>query len=522
MSNLGSLTAIVNQNIKLSMSQLTMLDKKVNTLGQRFEKLGKIGAWGTKYITSSLIALGTSMVNTATWSEGMKSRFNAAFGEMAEATEQWASEKARAVGRSRLDLMDYLAETQNVLVGMGQARDEAGLFSREVVDFGIDLASAYNLSDADAISNLQSALAGAKTNMNSLNDALSENSLALAMQDMGLKGTFKQLDENRKAQVRLKAIVMQSGDVIGHAGKNQGSYANQLKALRGEIKDLSEDFGQHLLPYVTQFVGWLSKLITWFKNLTPEGQKAVLVFGAIAAAIPPIALFFSSLVPVFQALWWVIGFLSLKVLAVLGVLIALGLVIQDVWTYFQGGESVTGKVVDYIREKWSQLKGLFYDSLNLISGKIEEWKNQALQKLDEVLNWFSNFPSRAVEGMKNLGPMLKESFITALQQARDLLPFSPPRDPSSPLRDLHKAGQNIIANIREGMNNADGSPSFPVATTVARAITGSGSYSFSPKIDINIQGGDNARETARVTKAELERMFPRLMDDFFKRAALSG
>lgn len=111
-----------------------------------------------------------------------------------------------------------------------------------------------------------------------------------------------------------------------------------------------------------------------------------------------------------------------------------------------------------------------------------------------------------------------------LLKSLNLLPFSPVKDLTSPLADLHKAGRNIIGNIRDGMADAAANVNFhtPVGMAAAPATAGGGSYSFSPHVEINVQGGSSPRETAQLTKSEIERMFPRLMDDFFRRAGRKG
>ena len=489
---------MVNTNTGKSVSRLNELDKKVNGLSQRFQKLGedmeRIGEWGILRVTAPLMAMAGVMTHTASWAEEMNSKFNVVFGDMTEATEKWAADTGKAIGRSRLELMDYLAESQNMLVGIGMARNEATEFSKEITQIGIDLASFNNLAESDAIGSLQSALSGIHTAARSLGAVLNENTLALAMQDMGLKGTFQQLDENRKMQVRFRAIVMQSEDAIGDAERTSGSFANQIRALRGEVKDLSAEMGKELLPYAIQFVGFLRQGVEWFGELNPTTRRWILTAAGIAALIPLALLFLSTLIKIGVFIKGAGGIGAIALLAgkwlFLGtVLYGIIMIIQDVWMYFKGGESVTGQVVDFI-------------------GK----------KLDELVGWFKELPGKVKNALAGMGSAIKSQFADGLQSVRNLLPFSPPKDSMSPLRDLHKAGQSIVNNIREGMHDAASSVSFnaPVGATAAPVMAG-GERVFSPTVNITVSGGSSPKETAQMTKAEVERMFPRLMNDFFRR-----
>ncbi|MDD5484051.1 MAG: hypothetical protein PHP98_10475, partial [Kiritimatiellae bacterium] len=246
------MSVTIETNTANAVRRLKDLDSKVNKLSNSFSNVlksaEKFGKWGMLRITAPLMAMGGLMINTASWAEEMGAKFNVVFKDMAAASEQWAANMAGAIGRSKYDLMSYLAEMQNLLVGMGMAREEAALFSREIVEMGIDIASFENMADTDALHNMQSALTGIHTAARSLGAVLNENTLALAMQEMGLQGTFQQLDENRKTQVRFRAIVMQSQDAIGNAARETDTFAGRLKSLKGAFKDLSVDLGNELLP----------------------------------------------------------------------------------------------------------------------------------------------------------------------------------------------------------------------------------------------------------------------------------
>lgn len=504
--------------------KLDNLDQKVNRVKFSFQGLGqtmdRVGKWGMLRITAPLLALGGLMTKAASWAEEMESKFNVVFGSMGESARQWAADTASAIGRSRLDLMDYLANTQNLLVGMGQNRDEAALFSREIVQMGVDLASFNNLAESDAINSLQSAMVGAHLAARSLGAVLNENTLALAMQDMGLRGTFQQLDENRKMQVRFRAIVMQSEDAIGDALRTSGSFENQLRGLKGEVKDLSAELGQILLPYATQFIGVLRQGVAWFGELSPAAKSGVMAFGAILAVLFPVVWALGRVIWLggqLKAGWiWLAAKLA-PLAATLGVpfwgLIAIIggviLVVQDFWTWFKGGESVIGGVFGKIAE-------FGRNSLATIRG----WVAGAKVWLDNLVQGFANLPGRIMDAIKGLGSKLKDAFVGGLAKIRNLLPFSPVRDLTSPLRDLEKAGMNIVGNIRHGMQQALSQPGFgtPVAATAGPVMSGRGAYTFAPVITVSVPPGSNARETAQLTRAELERALPGLMDDFFRRA----
>ena len=546
MSRLRNLTVSIQTRTGNAVSQLQRLNGRVDRLKHAFQRLTvaaeRFGRWGLLRITMPLVGLGGLMVNTASWAEEMGTKFDTVFGDMADASRQWADDTAEAIGRSSLQLQDYLAETQNMLVGMGQARDEAALFSQEIVQMGIDLASFNNMAEDQAINNLQSALTGIHTASRSLGAVLNENTLELAMQEMGLRGTFQELDENRKMQVRYRAILMQSDDAMGDAERTSGSFANQVRALRGEMKDLSAELGQELLPFVTNLVGRIREGVNWFGELESDTRRAILAIGGVTALSPPLALLFAGISKVAKIIGVILLpiaiALKMPILAVVAVILLAILVFQDFYTHLKGGEAALSDLWEvliwfaesawgslqtwwgHLQDLWDWWTGLPDKMDNLliaIDDTIAGWVESALGWVDRVVEGFLNIPDRVMAGLSGFGDRLKEGFEGALQGARNLLPFSPVKDRTSPLADLHKAGANIVENIREGMQKSAAMGFNQTVAATAAPVTSGGNYSFNPNINIEVNGG--TEQTAQDIKTEMGQMFPRLMNQFFREAS---
>jgi hypothetical protein len=58
------------------------------------------------------------------------------------------------------------------------------------------------------------------------------------------------------------------------------------------------------------------------------------------------------------------------------------------------------------------------------------------------------------QGIKGFSPVLGNALEFGIKKLKDLLPGSEPKDPSSPLRGLEKAGQAIVGNIAKGIMSA--------------------------------------------------------------------
>ncbi len=74
------------------------------------------------------------------------------------------------------------------------------------------------------------------------------------------------------------------------------------------------------------------------------------------------------------------------------------------------------------------------------------------------------------DGLKEGWTKIDTWFKDKLQAMKNLLPFSEPKDPSSPLRGLGKSGESMINMIREGMERASGNLNSEVGGLAAPAM----------------------------------------------------
>ncbi len=215
--------------------------------------------------------------------EEMQNKFDVVFQGMTEEVEEWADSFAKSIGRNKNDIKGYLADNQNMFVGMGMTRDQAAGLSKDLVAAALDLASFNNLQEDEAINAMSKAIMGESESAKTLGAVLNDNTRAMAMQQMGLSGTFQALDEATKMQVNYTAIMMQSQDAIGDCARSLDSYKGRQIQLNSAIAELKEFIGGQLLPVFAIFIGWLTTGVRWLTEFTrkllttADGQNRVLM-----------------------------------------------------------------------------------------------------------------------------------------------------------------------------------------------------------------------------------------------------
>lgn len=247
-----------------------------------------LGMIGVTLSAAGIIAYTKSAIDAASETEQMKEKFEAVFLELSDEADEWAGNLAESIGRSKNSIKTYLADQQNLLVGFGMERDAAMELSEEMTSAAINIASFNNIDDDTAVNAMSKALMGQTESAKTLGAVLNDNTIAMAMEDLGYKQKFTDLDEATKMQVRFHAIVMQSPDafreengVIGDAALSMDTYESKLRAFNATMEDIKDNIGSFILPYASKILGYVSQGANALRKLTEklgdaneEGTKA--------------------------------------------------------------------------------------------------------------------------------------------------------------------------------------------------------------------------------------------------------
>ncbi len=386
---------------------------------------GVLGTIGITISLAGVIKFGKDSLDAASNLEQMEMKFNTVFGEMEEAADQWASSFADSIGRSKTTIKTYMADNQNLLVGMGMARDKASEMTEQMVKAAIDLASFNNISDDDAVNAMSKALMGETESAKSLGAVLNENTIATAMETLGLKDKFDALDEATKMQVRYQAIMNQSQDSIGDAVNSIDTYEGKLRAFNAKLKDVREIAGKFLLPYATKGLELLNKIVGKVQDFTERlgdaneegttansimkgfqtatdfvgraigkvveyGRKAIDMVGGSENALRLLSVVIGSImaykiggkimefVQGLGSISKVMSGINVKAMFIIGVIALLVLLVQDFISFLQGKDSIFGKLLEKagldteeMRQKFKNFGGSIAETLGYIKAIAE-------------------------------------------------------------------------------------------------------------------------------------------------------
>ncbi|MDQ5874411.1 MAG: hypothetical protein M3526_03395, partial [Actinomycetota bacterium] len=157
----------------------------------------------------------------------------------------------------------------------GQILDAAGLAEAATADMSIalvglaaDLASFNNLDPTEALTKLQSGLAGQARPLREVGVFLSAARVEAEAYGSGIAVVGEELTDAQKIQARYNIIMQDTAKAQGDFARTlEGSLPNQLRVLKAELTDTAAAAGQALLPIALELAKALLGVVESLKPL---------------------------------------------------------------------------------------------------------------------------------------------------------------------------------------------------------------------------------------------------------------
>lgn len=374
---------ITKLGFDVDMNKIRAFDNAVNTakrdveaLANKFKAVGEgfssVGRKMSLFVSLPILGMGAAMIKAASDAEETETKFAVVFASVSEAAEATAERLVKSFGMSRTGAKQLLGDTGDLLTGFGFTGVSALDLSQKVNELAVDLASFTNFEGGaeGASKALTKALLGERESVKSLGIAILENDVKERIALMKSKGMRFETERQAKAYATLAIAQEQSKNAIGDFTRTSEGFANRFRTFKNRINDFAVAFGKIMLPAANALLLKFLKLAERIDDLSPKTKKMIIVLLGIAAAIGPILIIMGSLISLVG--WLITSFASLKAavfflaggfkamtamtslwalkfaliaLAITGVVIALGLLAEDVYTWVNGGDSLIGEML---------------------------------------------------------------------------------------------------------------------------------------------------------------------------------
>lgn len=400
--------------------------RSLQKAGDRFSTLGRRMTLG---VTLPIVGIGTALANAAIEAEETRNKFETAFRGIQKEADETRDNLADNYGLAQDEAERLLSSTGDLLKGFGATAGEALNLSDEVQRLSVDLASYNNLAGgSERASNiLTKALLGERDALVSLGIKISEADVQQKLLEEGKQDLTGEALLLARAEETLALVYEQSGDALGDYERSQGSARQSTIELKADIRDLSVELGEQLLPFVKELLGVLSNAVSQFSDLETETQKNIIKLAGLAAAIGPLSAGIGGLIKVIGGLKTALAFLggplTLAIAGATAGVVALGKAIgnsideqraEDMERFADAAER-TGRSVSDIAQDYADAEHALAMQLNM-GGDLEEVIRQVAGyhgvALEDVVKIARTLPSVTDE---------HEDILSALEDEADYM-----------------------------------------------------------------------------------------------------
>lgn len=405
MSSFAKISIRIAADLKQFSSQMQNAQRSMEQVGK---KLAGIGAGLTVGITLPILGIGAAAIKAASDAEETASKFDTVFRDVSKAAQESADTLRNAYGLSSNASKQLLGDTGDLLTGFGFSQKAALDLSTEVNKLAVDLASFTNFSGGTegASKALTKALLGEREGVKSLGISILEADVKTRVLTNTQKGLTFESERQAKAFATLQLAQEQSKNAIGDYARTNQSFANQMRLVKARIEDVSVQFGEILLPYVTALAGKIGKLVEGFSNLSPSTKKIIVIVAGLAAAIGPVLAAVGTFIIILPTLSAAFIALTGPIGLVIAAIAAIAFVVYKNW--------------DRIKKEMRDLQNYFIDLYNesedfrfAVESLILTFKtvwNIVKLVLDAIVTGFKTAANFILDSFKNVGAVIKAVF----------------------------------------------------------------------------------------------------------------
>lgn len=297
-TNLISSLEKIKSSVNKTGKQIKSTGKEIKTVDAQAIKLGK--SLKTAFSVGSLyVALNYARRYAASLANIVKSsvdfmetqnKFKVSMGSMYQEAINFQNKISETLGLSTSQLMDYQANFNNIIKGLGTIDQQVAYnMSESLTQMAIDFASLFNVSLESSMSKFQAALTQQVRPIRSVSGFdITQQTLGSVLNQIGVTDrTVSDLSQVEKRLVIIIALQKQMANVgaMGDFARTIEQPANQLKILEQTLIDIGIQLGNFVLAYVAPALAYVNGFLMAMKTLL---QGLVSFFGGVTTESPSI------------------------------------------------------------------------------------------------------------------------------------------------------------------------------------------------------------------------------------------
>ncbi|HZK24998.1 MAG TPA: hypothetical protein VFC74_06390 [Oscillospiraceae bacterium] len=291
-----SFTAVISANIKdfesnlqKAQSQMDAFDKKIGvsvaSIGRAVEGVGK----KMSILSAGLVVAGGKAFTMAADFQDAIGATDQIFKDASDTVNDWAKNLSSDFGIAKEEALKYSNLMGSMLINIGQLTEEqAAKQSAKLIELAGDLTAMYGGTTQDAVRALTGALKGNNTMLDNYGMAVNDALVKQKAFELGLSSGTGELSLQAKQAATLALIWEQTGAAQGQAGREADTASGAMRAVAVEVKNLSTEIGEVLLPIITPIVAKIRDFVAALRELDPKVLEMGVKIAGVVAAIGPL------------------------------------------------------------------------------------------------------------------------------------------------------------------------------------------------------------------------------------------
>lgn len=213
-------------------------------------------------IGRAIIGFGRSAIKMASDLQEVQNVVDTAFGSMSYKCEEFAKNAITQFGMSELSAKQTASTYMAMAKSTGLSLEAASDMSIQLAALSGDVASYYNMSQEMAQTKLKSVFTGETETLKDIGVMMTQVNLKQFALSQGMDGNIEKMDQASLVALRYKFVMNALKDAQGDYADTLPSFANQVRYLKEQWKQLLGIIGNGLVAVFTPVLRALNSMMT--------------------------------------------------------------------------------------------------------------------------------------------------------------------------------------------------------------------------------------------------------------------
>lgn len=263
----------INSAVKRIGSMVNPMNSVSSSSGGLIKNFGKLFI-----LFQSLKGLGNIFQSSMELSSGLtevQNVIDVTFGKYKKSIEDLSKVSVPQFGMSELTAKEIAGRFQSMGVAVGYSQKRMSDMSVELTKLAADMASFYNVEQADVAKSLESVFTGTTAPMRKYGLDLTQTTLEEWAHKQGIEAKMKSMSQAEKVMLRYQYVMANTAAAQGDFARTADTWANQVRVIKQSFEVLGSTVGGILINVLKPFVKGLNTIMGYINDFAKTVSNAL-------------------------------------------------------------------------------------------------------------------------------------------------------------------------------------------------------------------------------------------------------